>query len=108
MDRLFVPLKTGPFEWFESGEKRFELRRYGRRWTDKHVYPGREVELRKGYSGKSIWGSIGKVIVGDLDKIFFEVDFKLINPTVPTVEDIIKRTLDLLGPSDKYIAFEVK
>lgn len=56
MDRLFVPLNKEPFEDFKSKGKTYELRSYGRNFTEKFVYKGRDVELRKGYSGESLWG----------------------------------------------------
>src|SRR5690554_5605178 len=46
---LFVPLKTEYFEQFKSGEKRDELRLYGKRWNEETCTPGRQVILSKGY-----------------------------------------------------------
>ena len=46
---LFIPLCAEPYEAFESGTKRHELRPYGPRWTEKTCIVGRAVTLSKGY-----------------------------------------------------------
>src|SRR5258708_2524794 len=62
-DRLFVPLADQPFAWFRSGHKKWELRRFGRQYTLKHVRVGRRVELRRGYRGPDVlWGEILDVV----------------------------------------------
>lgn len=50
---LFIPLNSGPYEDFESGLKRFEMRLHGPRWNVRNCYPGRAVILSKGYGTKS-------------------------------------------------------
>ena len=62
-DRLFVPLNATAFDWWRSGKKRWEVRRDAPRWSCRHVFPGRRVELRRGYSGPSLWGTVGRTIV---------------------------------------------
>ena len=62
-DRLFVPLTSEAFGWWLYHGKRRELRVYGKRWNRANVYPGRRVELRKGYSDASLWGWVGRVTV---------------------------------------------
>lgn len=49
---LFIPLCTAPYEAFECGGKRHELRLYGPRWNEKTCRIGREVLLSKGYGPK--------------------------------------------------------
>lgn len=61
IDRLFVPVTSEVFGWWASGRKTWELRRAAPRWSPTHVYDGRSVEIRRGYSGDSLWGRI----VGD-------------------------------------------
>jgi hypothetical protein len=51
MKPLFIPLNTLHFDAFAAGIKTVEYRRYGRQWTERHCYVGREVILSKGYSG---------------------------------------------------------
>ena len=58
-------MNSEPFEDFLHNGKSYELRGYGRNYTEKQVYEGRKVELRRGYSGASQWGVIGEVIIGD-------------------------------------------
>lgn len=47
---LFVPLAGPPFAAFYNGVKTVEVRQDAPRWSDKHVFPGRAVLLRRGYS----------------------------------------------------------
>jgi hypothetical protein len=58
-DRLFIPLDAISFRWWQGGRKHFEIRRPDkRRWNTKTCRFGRRVELRLGYSGESLWGTI--------------------------------------------------
>lgn len=62
VDRLFVPLARRPFEYFESEVKTIELRKFNvRRWHWGNIRKDRRVELRLGYSGRSLWGVITEV-----------------------------------------------
>ncbi len=65
VDRLFCPLTAEAFGWWLQC-KTHELRKDAPRWSAKHVYPGRRIELRKGYSGPSLWGEIVEVIRGPM------------------------------------------
>ena len=107
MDRLFVPLNTEPFEDFKHNGKTFELRSYGRQYTEKYVYTSRKVEIRKGYSGESLWGSVGKVETGTLEEILTKISYKKITPKAKTAEESKNMINEVLGCKDKYIAFEV-
>lgn len=49
---LFVPLARSPYEAFAYSLKTVEVRQDAPRWSDRHVYPGRLVRLRLGYSGR--------------------------------------------------------
>jgi len=60
-DRLFVPLTAQAFGWWQSGRRKWEVRKRAKRWGPPHVYTGRRVELRRGYSGPSLWGRIRQV-----------------------------------------------
>lgn len=46
---LFIPLRLEHFEAFERGDKRSELRAYGRRWNERTCPVGRAVTLSCGY-----------------------------------------------------------
>ncbi len=108
MDRLFVPLNTEPFEDFKFYGKTYELRAYGRQYTEKYVYTNRKVELRKGYSGESQWGIIGKVVTGKIENILDQINFKKIEPRANTKKEAKENIEKILGVKEKYIAFEVE
>jgi hypothetical protein len=99
-DRLFVPLTTEPFRWFERGQKRWELRRYGRQYTERQVRPGRFVELRRGYQEKcgSLWGTIAEVVQAPTLSRFFEsVPYHEVIPTAASREDAIRIASEILN-----------
>lgn len=112
--RLFVPLNSEPYTWFISGNKSIELRNYGRQYTEKHVYPGRVVELRKGYGKSStpLWGVIKKVsIYPSLEETMKREDYNKIIPTAYDSEDALKKISQILNVTKKdssFIAFEIK
>ena len=107
MTRLFVPLTTHWFDAFVSGKKTYELRGYGRQFTKKNVYPGKAVELRKGYSGAQLQGTVGAVVIGSLDDILEKVPYAAIMPDAPSKEKTAEDIIALLGARETYIAFEV-
>src|SRR5262245_24971523 len=87
-DRLFVPLAKQPFAWFRSGQKKWELRRFGRQYTRKHVRVGRLVELRRGYKGPdALWGEILDVVeANSVDDFYNKVHFKEVIPVANSRE----------------------
>jgi ASC-1-like (ASCH) protein len=97
-DRLFVPLADQPFAWFRSGKKKWELRRLGRQYTQRHVRVGRRVELRRGYRGPDVlWGEILAVIEANGIEDFFEkVDFKDVVPVADSREDAVRIATEIL------------
>lgn len=106
--RLFVPLCTEPFLDFKLRGKQYEVRACGsRQYTERNVYPGKKVEFRKGYSGESLHGSISDVIVGTLDDIFSQVDYRLVEPRSESREDAAKEVMSYFKQPEKYIAFRV-
>jgi len=98
-DRLFVPLAEEPFNWFCSGQKKWELRRFGRQYTLKHVRVGRRVELRRGYRGPdALWGKILDVVqANSMDEFFNRVPFEEVIPVATSREHAIKIATDILG-----------
>ena len=109
-DRLFVPLATAPFSWFESGLKTWELRRYGRQYTKKHVVLGRRVELRKGYSGDSLWGEIDAINQAEtIEEIFKKVPYSFVVPIARDLSDAVRICTDILGCDEGgFIAFHIE
>ena len=107
--RLFVPLSKDAFYDFRDRGKAVEIRKYGRNFTEKTVFPGRAVELRLGYSGnESIWGVIGQVVIGSMELIFEEFELHRVEPRFTSVDEAIKDNIDLLGSAEKEIAFEIR
>ena len=99
-DRVFVPLAKAPFHWFASGHKSWELRRRGRQYTQKHLVPGRRVELRLGYSDRSaaLWGRIAEVLEADsLSQFFDAVDFKEVIPEAVSRAEAMETAAGILG-----------
>lgn len=107
-DRLFVPLNTEPYRSFQRGEKDIELRGENSRFNHDTVFPGRQVELRRGYStSDSLWGTIGQVWVEpDLDTIIEKIDHRRIKPH-STPEEFIASASKMVGGYPAYILFEV-
>ena|SRR5687767_7879571 len=105
--RLFIPLSREPFKDFKNYGKIWEIRRYGRNFTEKTVFPNRPVELRLGYSTpQRLYGVVGEVIVGTLQEIFERVPLHLIEPRCNTIEQAMNDNENLLHKADKYIAWE--
>lgn len=90
--RVFVPLAKEPFVWFEKGHKQWELRRYGRQYTERQVRAGREVELRHGYSShQSLWGVITDTMRAKSVRDFFaHVDYETVIPTAASQDEAIR------------------
>jgi len=112
--RLFVPLSSEPYSWFLSGEKRWELRRYGRQYTVAHVREGRQVELRLGYRSQeqSLWGHIVRTVeANSLDSFFKEVPFRLVIPIAKSLEEAVREASFILGiaphEQTRVLGFEV-
>lgn len=109
--RLFVPLSTQPFVWFLSGSKKWELRKYGRQYTEANLTLGRKVELRRGYlnSFESIWGEISDVVSGrSISEIFEKVEFGEVIPVAKSISEAIESAIDILGDDgSRYIAFKI-
>jgi hypothetical protein len=110
-DRLFVPLASEPFDWFIRGEKKWELRKFGRQYTPKHVRVGRQVELRRGYRNKDILrGTIVEVIEAhSLEELFARVPFREVIPTASSVSDAVAVAGRILnsGSAAHFLAFSV-
>ncbi len=106
--RLFVALKTPFFNDFIFNGKTYELRGYSPNFCEKTVFRNRPVRLRKGFSEESLWGKVGKVVIGSLDEIFAQVYFKEIEPRTKSIQQAKDEIKKGMKKYDKYIAFEVK
>ena len=58
---LFVPLTAVAFGWWQSGRKKWEVRKWATRWSTQHVYPGRACVLARGYGWPRLLGHVGAV-----------------------------------------------
>jgi hypothetical protein len=106
--RIFVPLTGEAFEWFSRGGKRFELRRARSQFTERFVQRGRRVQLRKGYSGPSMNGRIGRVVTApSLAAIFESVPYTFIIPDATSKVDAFMMASRYVGEAGPFIAFEV-
>lgn len=110
-ERLFVPLASEPFNWFLSGQKKWELRKADRQYTKKYVYKGRMVELRKGYNtDEKLFGQVDNVVESvSLEGIFEKASFKEIIPIAKNKSEAISISLEILKPSKlhSFIAFKI-
>jgi hypothetical protein len=113
-NRMFVPLATKPYQWFQGGKKRWELRKYGRQYTKNNVRPGRRVELRRGYAdaNRALWGTIVNVeFAQDVEQFFDRVSFKEVIPNAGSREEAITAATALLrmceDSSEPLLGFEV-
>ena len=113
--RLFVPLASDPFEWFLSGAKQWEVRAHKRQYTTRHVYPGRRVELRRGYSdpNASIWGCVAEVIIAkSIRRVFDQIEYEHVIPIATNKDEAISMVSHILnvGPDElsDVMAFRVE
>jgi ASC-1-like (ASCH) protein len=107
-DRLFLPLKSVAFDWFAQGNKKYELRRLYNQYNRKYVKEGRVVELRRGYSGSSIWGQIGQVFVeNSIYKLLHKVDFRNVIPVASSIDEAVSIAEEIVGNQGPYILFEI-
>lgn len=109
MKKLFVPLRSKPFQWFKSGRKEWELRGINSRFNEQTVRTERPVELRKGYNGESVLGKIDSYrIFEDLEKIPKSMDIQKIIPPASNKEEFLKKGRELLKDYDRFIVFKIK
>lgn len=92
--RLFLPLTVEAFEWYNL-TKDIEIRKLQGRFKNIQTSSYKFAELRRGYSGKSIFALIIDVIPIDHYLLLFDnFDFKRIIPSASSkseAEIIIKR-----------------
>ena len=114
-DRVFVPLSAEPYSWFDSGKKTWELRKAERQFTETHLRPGRDVELRRGYSdaGTALWGRIIDVVrAKSVEEFFRLVPHSVVIPTAASEEEAVETAKKILklenGSSKDVIGFEIR
>lgn len=106
-NRLFVPLNTEAFNWFKEGKK-WEVRKKRGQYNPRNVFKGKKVELRKGYTGESIWGKILDVdTFENADRLFEKINFKEVFPdsgSLSSAKKLIQNYVD----SNEIIAFKIQ
>jgi hypothetical protein len=113
-DRLFVPLATDPYRWFESGVKQWEVRRMTGSFSLEHVRLGRLVELRRGYSTPdSIWGHVAGIVVAEsLADLYRKVPYLQVTPLAASLDEALAVASKILGidpdQATALIAFRVE
>lgn len=109
MNRLFVPLKTEPFNWFKSGNKIFELRNQVGQYNKNQIITGRKIELRRGYStNDKLFGVIGQVVwVNEIDDLFNQINYSKIVPEALNLESAKQEIFKMLRNNSGFVAFEI-
>lgn len=109
-----MPLASEPYRWFQSGRKHWELRKNARQFTERHVRPGRSVELRLGYrdSQSAIWGEIVEVVSAPSLRVFFQqVDWRTVLPECLNMQNAIETAQRILnlpeGTSVPVVGFKI-
>ena len=109
MNRLFVPLKTEPFNWFKSGKKKYELRNQVGQYNKNQIITGRKVELRRGYStNDKLFGKIGQVVWAEnIDDIYNQIEYSKIIPKALNLDDAKQEVFKMLKNNVGLVVFEV-
>jgi ASC-1-like (ASCH) protein len=109
IDRLFIPLKSEPFEWFKSGKKKWELRGISSNFNNRTVFIGRNVEISKGYSGERIRGRITAVhVFKKIDDISKRIIFKEIIPIAANLGQFYEICKDFISKYNEFIVFKIE
>lgn len=106
MDRLFVPLNSEPYHYFDVRMKEWEARAVKGQYNRDQVRVGREVELRKGYStDESLWGVIDERRFYDsIPEMVGDVGHDKILPDNSRL-DVIKSLEEKYDDEDEFVAF---
>jgi len=97
--RAFVPLSAKPFHWFKEGKKKWELRKCGRQYSERHIWVGRRVELRHGYRlGESLWGTVTHTLTAEsLPEFFSKIDYRSVIPDAMSLEEAYEFARSILN-----------
>lgn len=107
--RLFVPLNAGPFEWFQSGKKQWEVRLNRGAFRADRLTRDRRVELRHGYKGASLWGTlIESVRSSNADHLFERIPYETTVPTATSKSEAADFVNRLFRQRDELVGFRVE
>ena len=66
------------------------------------------MELRKGYSGETLFGVIAEIlIITNIQELFEKIDYKLIIPTAKSIEDTQISLDHYIQGVEKIISFKI-
>ncbi|MEU0999620.1 ASCH domain-containing protein [Streptomyces tibetensis] len=112
--RLFVPLAKGPYEWFLSGTKKWEVRRQRGVFHAGNITTGRRVELRLGYrpTKPSLWGTIAQTATeSNVTQLLRDIPYTDVVPEAENFDNALHQIGEILGvhPTDEVglIAFRI-
>jgi ASC-1-like (ASCH) protein len=106
-----VSLTPESYRWFAEGAKTWEVRRHGKDFTEREIFPGRKIELRRGHRPEdALKGVIARVAVADdLPSLLDQIPYAAIIPEVGSVDEALAILRRLVGAAARggLIAFEV-
>lgn len=107
-NRLFVPLNSKAFNWYKLG-KEWEVRKMKGQYNLNNIKINRLVELRRGYNTHDkLWGRIDDVkIFNNHIELLDYIDFKLIFPTIISINEAEKMLDEFIIKDEKIIAFKI-
>lgn len=95
--RLFLPLTSQAFEWYNLN-KNVEVRKFKGRFKNILERKYQFVELRKGYSGASIFAPITEIVVFEnCDALFDKIAYKRVVPVATSRMEAEKLVYDYVG-----------
>lgn len=107
--RLFVPLSGEPFQWFSSGKKEWEVRRNKGAFRADRLTRGRRVELRMGYTGESLWGTLAETVIAtNTAQLFDRISYKAAVPTATSPLAASTFVENLLSKDSELVAFRIE
>lgn len=114
MRKLFIPLCSDPFKWFQDGTKEWELRKQRASFNKKTINVGQVVELCRGYVAKNgvLWGRVCEVReYHSLREVLEDIPFSSI-VNLDDLESAIEYICQLMNISldepEDFIAIRIK
>lgn len=104
--RLFMPVQAKWHELYENRVKKWELRGVDEKFNDRTIFPGRRVEIRRGFNHDPLWGTIeNKIIVNKIEDIPSDIYEQTIPESVrETSEEFLS---EYKAKHNKFIVFKI-
>ncbi len=88
--------------------KEWEIRHLGARYNPKQILGGRDVEIRKGYSGERLERMLtGELVMGSLERIFRHIPLEKAEPRAKSMAEAVRENKAMISGGAPYIAFRV-